>query len=74
MVTSGLSLLYGWLNRATSHTAVETALPTAGSDPYGIVYNATTNTIWVAENGNTKLGSFPPTTNGILAAGAIYER
>ena len=55
----------GWFN-TTTHTAVENALVTAGSDPYGILYNGTTNTVWFAENGNTMLGSFTPNTTGTV--------
>ena len=56
----------GFLN-TTSHSVVETALATAGSDPYGIAYNATTDTVWFGENGNAKLGSFTATTNGTIS-------
>lgn len=50
----------------TAKTFTETAIPTAGADPYGIVDSG--GKIWFTENGSTKLGSFAiPATGGTIS-------
>ena len=48
-----------------THTLVETPVPTAQSDPYGITI-ASNGVVWFAENRNavSQIGSFTVTTNG----------
>lgn len=54
----------------TSHTATETATPTAGTAPYGITLSSDGKTIWFTENNLGSVGSFvAPATGGLTKAG-----
>jgi streptogramin lyase len=57
----------------SAKTYTENTFTCAACDPYGITYSSTKNTVWFAENGQAKVGSFTPTTNGTLGPGAITQ-
>lgn len=52
----------GAFNTATKTMVGETPVPTAGSQPLGMAYDATHNIVWFAENGKPKVGHFTATT------------
>ena len=52
----------GFFNTSTNQI-VENTIPTSGSHPYGITKDPGGN-IWFAENGQQKIASFVPTSNG----------
>ncbi len=52
----------GFFN-TTTHTFVETTIPSADASPYGIT-TAPNGKIWFAENDLSKIGTFTPTTTG----------
>ena len=61
----------GFFN-VTTHTFVESPIPTTASHPYGITV-APNGDIWFAENTQAKIGSFTPTANGAIATSGFHE-
>ena len=57
----------GFYNISSATPAfVETAVPTANSQPYGLAYDSATDTMWFDEDAAPKIGNFAVTTNGTI--------
>ena len=63
--TQGVSKI-GFFNTGTD-AVVETAVPTANSQPFDLTYDATNNVVWFSEDNAPKIGKFTPSTNGTVS-------
>ncbi len=55
----------GAFNTTTHAVVKENPVPTAGSQPLGLAYDATHDVVWFAENGAKKVGSFSSASTAI---------
>ncbi len=69
---TGATAAIGFFNTTTKGAVVETHVPTAGSGPFGMTFDATNHVVWFAEDNAPKIGTFAvPATIG--AAPTITE-
>jgi streptogramin lyase len=54
----------GFFNTSTKAAVVESTVPTANSQPFGMTYDAANNVVWFTEDNSTKIGSFTAASNG----------
>lgn len=52
-------------------TFVETAVPTASSQPYGLAYDGSTDTMWFDEDAAANIGYFSVTTTGTITVHSV---
>ncbi len=56
----------GFFNTST-HTVVETTIPSANGQPFGMTYDATNNVVWYTVDNAPAIGTFAVTLNGAIS-------